>query len=277
MPQSNPADEAADHTGDEIHHRRVGRHAQHSIGMLHENTRRLCIHTHVNTHMSHNAKEAQQHNRVAQQLEATRNRGGAGIRRFIDAVKREQNVSNDAHDQVDDVQQPPLAVMVERPAGDVRGEQRCERLDELAHGERGGELIAFDEHGEQRVEGHLHERIADAQQCERDDDEHKPRGSREHRIGNHRQQHGADSDQNRQQHHAAAADLVHHHARGHGEDEEPEEHHSGEQIRLGVLKIEFRLDVVRGGAHEVDEAHDEEREHDGHNGHAAHRTLGRLH
>mgnify|MGYP000317120662 CR=1 FL=1 len=51
------------------------------------------------------------------------------------------------------------------------------------------------------------------------------------------------------------------HAGGHGEDQEPEEHHGGEQVRGAVGQIELSLDVVRGGADQVDEAHDEEREH----------------
>lgn len=56
----------------------------------------------------------------------------------------------------------------------------------------------------------------------------------------------------------AAADFVHQHAGGHGEDQEPEEHHGGEQVCGAVGQIELSLDVVRGGADQIDEAQDED-------------------
>lgn len=70
--------------------------------------------------------------------------------------------------------------------------------------------------------------------------------------------HGDQCYENGPQHGLAAADFVHQHAGGHGEDQEPEEHHGGEQVCGAVGQIELSLDVVRGGADQIDEAHDED-------------------
>lgn len=180
---------------------------------------------------------------------------------FVDLVDGEQHVADDADDKIDHEQYPPHAEPGGAPDGDVRGEQGGEGLDELAERQGGGELVALDEHGEQRVQGHLHQGVADTEEGEGDDDEHQACGAGQGRVGDDGQCHGDQRYENGPQHGLAAANLVHQHAGGHGEDQEPEEHHGGEQVRGAVGQIELSLDVVRGGADQVDEAHDEEREH----------------
>ena len=109
----------------------------------------------------------------------------------------------------------------------------------------------------------MHEGVADAQQRERDDHEYQSRRAGGARVGDNRQQHGHGGDDQRNKDRSAAPDFVHQHAGGYGENQEPEKHHGGEQVCLGVGQVEFRLDIIRGGADKVDKAHDEERGHDG--------------
>ena len=247
--------------------------------MLGQDARRLRVDGDVHAHVRHDAEEAQEHDAVGeQQLEAAADGSGAGVRRgLLDLVEREQHVAEDADDEVDHEQYPPhadlLAVSVgvgeggdavRAPHGDPRGEQGGERLDELAEGQRGGELITLDEHGQQRVERHLHQCVADAEEREGDDDEHQLHGGlhRAQQVGDDRQRHGDERHQDGPQHGLAPPDLVHQDAGGHGEDQEPEEHHGGEQVGGSVGETELGLHVVRRGADQVDEAHDEEGEHD---------------
>ena len=140
--------------------------------MLGEDTRSLGVDADVHAHVGHDAEEAQEHDTVGEQeLEAAADGGGAGVGSgLVDLVKCEQHVTDDADDQVDHKQNPPHAELSGAPDGDVRGEQGCEGLDELAERQRGGEPVSLDEHGEQRVQRHLHQGVADTEEGERDDD-----------------------------------------------------------------------------------------------------------
>ena len=178
--EHDAAGEAADHTGHEVDHGGGGGDFGEGVaGVLGEDTRRLGVDADVHAHVGHDAEEAEQHDAVGEQeLEAAADGGGAGVGGgFVDLVDGEQHVADDADDQIDHEQYPPHAELGGAPDGDVRGEQRGEGLDELAERQGGGELVALDEHGEQRVQRHLHQGVADTEEGEGDDDEHQTCGA----------------------------------------------------------------------------------------------------
>ena len=178
--EHDAAGEAADHTGHEVDHGGGGGDFGEGVaGVLGEDTRRLGVDADVHAHVGHDAEEAEQHDAVGEQeLEAAADGGGAGVGGgFVDLVDGEQHVADDADDQIDHEQYPPHAELGGAPDGDVRGEQGGEGLDELAERQGGGELVALDEHGEQRVQRHLHQGVADTEEGEGDDDEHQTCGA----------------------------------------------------------------------------------------------------
>ena len=88
--EHDAAGEAADHAGDEVHHRRGGRDGCERVaGVLGQDARRLRVDGDVHAHVRHDAEEAQEHDAVGeQQLEAAADGSGAGVRRgLLDLVE----------------------------------------------------------------------------------------------------------------------------------------------------------------------------------------------
>ncbi len=173
---------------------------------------------------------------------------------------QEQQRGEDAHHKVDGEEHPPVEPhrgddSLGTPHGQERRHERGDGLDKLAKGERRRE-VAVAQHGlHERVERRLHQRVANAQQRERQ--QHDAVGVAKQR--NEQRQHGHDE---RQHNGFLAAYLVHEHAGGHAENQEPEEHQRGKHIGLGVAQVKVCLHIVGRDTHEVNKAHAEEAQHD---------------
>ena len=140
---------------------------------------------------------------------------------------------------------------------DDRAEERTDSFHELSEGQRSGKFVSGDDVGHQRVERHLQQCVADADQGERDQYGGEV-------VGRERDDHRRYVQGEAQQHGLFAADAVHQHARGDREQEEPEE--AGERDEVDHRVVHARkvvLDVARRDADDVHEAHDEESEHHG--------------
>ena len=110
-----------------------------------------------------------------------------------------------------------------------------------------------------RVEGSLHQSVADAE--EREGNEHQAVAVAEDGQGERN-----DGDDEGEEDGALTPDFVHQQAGGYGEDEEPKEDERGEDIGFGIGEVERFLDIVGSDAHEVYKSHGKESEHHGNEG-----------
>ena len=95
--------EAADGTEDEIERSGKRRLMQRPTKTLHEQFRRRSIRTYVNTHMAHDAQEAEQHERTTKQLEAVRKTRCLALNRlFLNFGHIKENSSQHTNDTIDD-------------------------------------------------------------------------------------------------------------------------------------------------------------------------------
>ena len=216
---------------------------------------------HVDAHMTHDAEEAEQDEGAAQQPQA------AGYARSLvgglllnggngEHGNRQQAAGGVNQEQHSPAQPEGGEAGCGAPNGQDGSQERGDGFHKLAQGEGGGQVLAADEVAHEGVERGLHDGVAYAQQGE----------GQEHRDiavvkqGKHQREGG---DNEAHEHGLLAAYLVHQHARGHGEYQEPEEDERGEEVGFGVGQAEVFLHIVGGCAHQVNEAHGEEAEHDG--------------
>ena len=249
--------EAADRTEQEIDARSDSRFGQRKPEPLDEDLRSSGVDAYVDAHMRDDAQEEQQHRRDAQQFDDIQETGGSSRRGvFLHLGDAQIYCRDHADDQEDGIKDAPVAELDGSPAGKNRGDERGDGLDELPEGQRTGQLVTFDDQGDQRVEGNLHEGVSDTEQAE---------GHQHHRIvvAEKREQQRQRRDEETDDDRLAFADLVHQQARRHAEEEEPQEDHRWQEVRHRVAQVEVRLDIIGGRSDHIDEAHREKREHDG--------------
>ena len=150
----------------------------------------------------------------------------------------------------------PVAQRAGGECGDEGAAERRDRLDDLACGQRTGQRVPLDHVGEQRVERHLEDRIADAQQ-------HECRHARGKVVVYERDQHTNGRDAVADLYHVLAAEAVHGEGRRNRKQQEPDENHRGDESGEGLAEPEILLDIAGRDTDHVAEAHDEETEQDG--------------
>lgn len=189
---------------------------------VHQDFRGGDVGTHVDAHVADDAEEAEQGEGVAQQGHALAIGGGPAFLLLLrDGSRTHPQRGEDGDEHVDGEEHAPAQSeggdgRRGAPHGDVRGEERGDGLDELAEGDGTGQLVTIHDVGEQRIESGLQERVADAEEREREqhdgvtaaEDGHQQRG---------------EGDNEAEHHGALAADAAHEHTRGYGEDQEPDE------------------------------------------------------
>ena len=210
--------------------------------------------------MAHDAQEAQQHDGLAQQLEALHKAGSlVGHLLPLDGGEGQQQGCQDADDAIHGEQHPPAKAPGRHggggaPHGDIRGHEGGYGLHELTEGHGAGQLVTLDDVGDERVQRGLHEGVANSQEGEGGQHESVALSENGEDQGYHRHHQG-------KEHGVFPADAVHQDARGNGEDEEPEEDQGGEDVGGGVAELQVGLDIVGGDAHEVHKPHGEEAQH----------------
>ena len=104
------------------------------------------------------------------------------------------------------------------PGGDDRRRESGDGFYELAEGEGRRQAFVADDVGQQGVERHLHDGVADAEQRERYEDQRQV-------VVNERNNQRDGGEHQAENHGFASADLVHQHAGRHRADKKPEENH----------------------------------------------------
>ena len=192
------------------------------------------------------------------QFETLRERRAFRYRFLMDGRERQRKDSNHTDHRINREEHFPTQSHIRNsrrgtPHRYIRREERGDRLDELAKGQRRGE-VTRDDIRHQRVERSLHEGVTDTEKRE---------GAEHHRVtlAAQRQDQREDGDEDREKDGFLTTDLIHQHSRRHGEDEEPEEDERRHDIRLRMRQTEVLLHVVGSDTNEVHKAHSEETEH----------------
>lgn len=255
--EESPA-EATDGTEKEVNTCGKTSLGQRHTQTLHQQLRRRRIQTDIDTHMTDDADERKQDNPVAQQSKAIgegRTTLGTVIR-LLHLRNRQDNQCRHPDSQEDKVEDTPVSEANRRPTCDNRREEGSNRLDKLPEGQRTRQAVARNDIRKQGIQRHLHQCIPNPKKRERHQHGRKT-------IIQQRQQQCQSRYDQAEKHRLLLSDTVHQHPRGDGEDQEPEENHRREKIRHRVGETEVRLHVVRRYAHQIDEAHRKESQHDG--------------
>ncbi len=225
---------------------------------LHEDLRRRGVGTDIDTHMAHDAQETEQDKGVAKQFETLRERRSFRYRFLMDGRERQGEDSHDTDDGIDREEHFPAQAHVRNrrrsaPHGDIRCEERGDRLDKLTERQRRGEITCYDIR-HQRIKRSLHKGVTYTEERESAENEAVT-------LSAERQNERQDGDEDREKDGFLTTDLIHQHTRRHGEDKEPEEDERGHDVRLRMRQTEVLLHVVGSDTHEVHKAHGEETQH----------------
>ncbi len=180
--------------------------------------------------MAHNAEEAQEDERTAQQTDTLANARCLVGTLLLNGSGCEHDYRQETDDGVDYEQAFPSQSECRHgtrgsPCRYQRGEERGYRLDKLPEGERRCQLAFADKVGHQRIERCLHDGIAYAEQRKRKQHHHvtvAENGHNERRCRHYETY----------QHCVLAPYTVHQHSGGHREYEEPEEYERRKQVGL---------------------------------------------
>ena len=177
-----------------------------------------------------------------------------------DGGQLQPHAADDRQKGVDRQQQPPRA----RPGHESRDERRQKQqrrvAEDLPDGQIARHPLAGNDRRQQRVHGHLHTRIADAQQPE--SGEIPPqRAVGAGGIGDHHPDAGESVSEQRG---GLAAPTVHERGDGRRQHQEPQEDHRRQEADRTLLSGgEIRGDTPRDRGHQIAETHDEEARQDG--------------
>ena len=163
------AAQATQRTEDEVERRGPRSFVERQFQAFHQQLGRGGVGTDVDAHVAHDAEEAQQDKRVAQQPQAGAEARSLVRLLFLDGRGAEPEDGEHGNHHVDGEEHAPVEPEVRygvrcTPHGDVGGEERGDGLDELAEGEGRREPVTADDGRQQGIERRLHERVADAEE-----------------------------------------------------------------------------------------------------------------
>ena len=210
---------------------------------------------HVGGDEAGHAERREQHGAVFQQPEAVGQRRRASrLHGFRQRGQLQPDAARDGQSGVDRQQKPPRTRQRDQP-GDDRGQQQERGVAEyLPDGQVTGHPLAGNDGRQQRVDGHLNRRVADAQQAEAR--EIPPQGAVGARGEGHHQPRDREAvaDERR----GLAPPAVHQRGDRGREHQEPEENHRRQEAH-GSLPVgrKFGGDAARDRRHHVAEPHDE--------------------
>ena len=255
--QQDRTDQRTDRAADEVNARPESGLLDGVTAAFDQQLGRHGIHPHVDADDKDDPEEEEEHRAVFQQGE--RCTDGRGLRRFglfADGGAHEPCGREQRDEREDREEVLPVAQRAGGECGDEGAAERRDRLDDLACGQRTGQRVPLDHVGEQRVERHLEDRIADAQQ-------HECRHARGKVVVYERDQHTDGRDAVADLYHVLAAEAVHGEGRRNRKQQEPDENHRGDESGEGLAEPEILLDIAGRDTDHVAEAHDEETEQDG--------------
>ena len=255
--QQDRTDQRTDRAADEVNARPESGLLDGVTAAFDQQLRRYGIHPHVDADDEDDPEEEEEYRAVFQQGERRTDR--RGLRRFglfADGGAHEPCGREQRDEREDREEVLPVAQRAGGECGDEGAAERRDRLDDLACGQRTGQRVPLDHVGEQRVERHLEDRIADAQQ-------HECRHARGKVVVYERDQHTDGRDAVADLYHVLAAEAVHGEGRRNRKQQEPDENHRGDESGEGLAEPEILLDIAGRDTDHVAEAHDEETEQDG--------------
>ena len=120
--------------------------------------------------MAHDTDEGKQHDRFAEQLEALAKAGSLTlILLFFNRCTCQEECCSNSNNHIDWEENSPAQTegwnaCHGTPHGDVWSQEGSYRLDKLTEGQSRSKVLARCHHGNQRVQGGLHQGISDAEQ-----------------------------------------------------------------------------------------------------------------
>ena len=215
------------------------------------------IHAHIDAHDEDDAEEKDQHRAVLQQREGRSDRRSRlRFARLADRGAEKPEGRQQRDGGIDREEVLPVAQLSGGECGDERSAERRHGFDHLSGRERAGQRLGAHDIRQQRVERHLQQRVADAQQGE-------GRHAGDQIVIDEGDEHAGDGDEVARLHHLLAPDAVHDQCRGNREQQEPDEDHRGDESGEGLVECEIFLHVAGRDTHHVAESHHEETEEDG--------------